>query len=180
MGGVYEYLNTHLFFAMLLGLTWLMLVVAWPTWKPKLLKLPKTHSERLRAIETGCAELAQKDVDLSGSLNGLASRLDQLDTLRDGWRMLCSEFVTVSLYLGDINALVYEADLSIAHLQQIKEDHLATDIGRHPFSRKFAAGDNAKTGLNRDSFGTVARPGAPPHRRASSRRTRCRRGAAPR
>ena len=33
--------------------------------------------------------------------------------------------------------------------------------------------DNAKTGLNRDFFGTVARPGAPPHRRARSRRTRC-------
>src|ERR1039457_2630519 len=40
--------------------------------------------------------------------------------------------------------------------------------------------DNAKTGLNRDFFGTVARPGAPPHRGASSRRTRCRRGAATR
>ena len=37
--------------------------------------------------------------------------------------------------------------------------------------------DNAKTGPNRDCFGTVACPGAPPHRRASSRRTRC--GAGP-
>ena len=48
----------------------------------------------------------------------------------------------------------------------------------HPrHSAALAAGDNAKTGLNRDSFGTVARPGAPPHRRASGRRTRCGRAA---
>src|ERR1022692_3346874 len=51
----------------------------------------------------------------------------------------------------------------------------------HPrHSAALAAGDNAKTGLNRDSFGTVARAGAPPHRRARSRRTRCGRGAAAR
>src|ERR1017187_4931681 len=34
--------------------------------------------------------------------------------------------------------------------------------------------DNPETGLNRDSFGTVAHPAAPPDRRASSRRTRMR------
>src|ERR1017187_9762799 len=49
----------------------------------------------------------------------------------------------------------------------------------HPrHSAALAAGDNAKTGLNRDSFGTVARPGAPPDRRARSRRPRGGRGAA--
>src|ERR1022692_1630866 len=38
--------------------------------------------------------------------------------------------------------------------------------------------DDAKTGLNRDSFGTVAHPAAPPEGRASSHWTRSGRGAA--
>ena len=49
----------------------------------------------------------------------------------------------------------------------------------HPrHSAALAAGDNAKTGLNRDSFGTVAHPAAPPDGRASSHWTRSGRGAA--
>ncbi len=143
LGGAYSWIGQN---RVLVAISLLILTIAWPELWPHLAKgikitIAKTPEKRLEELASQYELLENRVTDAESSLHKrlpLVSDLEHaLVSMHGQFNVLCDKFVYVNLFLGEINALVWEADRAVEYVEEISKYYGSSDEAKSPFSKQW-------------------------------------------